>query len=199
MSVLYGLVCEGAFANLARFEASKQSRAVKLSEIARTALEIANTDAAAVVMVAETAGLVGASLRKSPASGLPQAPGWFTYPEIRRWISFTAEPAYAGSQCLIVGVVARTSISTLAGMLRPLSANDSLTGHFHAAVFQYRPIKKGEIDMSTTVKSLMEAHSLQGMLHLLSDHREASGAGESEFIRGACWIGGIREILAGGV
>jgi hypothetical protein len=50
--------------------------------------------------------------------------------------------------------------------------------------------------VKTTVKTLFEAETLQGVLHLLNDDREIAGAGQSEFIRGACWIGPIREIEA---
>ena len=34
-----------------------------------------------------------------------------------------------------------------------------------------------------------EHQTLQGVLHLLYDDRGISGAGESEFVRGACWVG----------
>jgi hypothetical protein len=67
-------------------------------------------------------------------------------------------------------------------------------GHFHAAAFSYRPLKKGSIDLKATVTTLFETETLQGVLHLLSDHREAAGPQQSEFVRGACWIGGASEI-----
>ena len=79
-------------------------------------------------------------------------------------------------------------------MLRPLSKKSALTGHFHAAAFPYRPLKKGRIDLTTTVNTLLEGESVQGMLHLLTDEREASGAGESEFVRGAVWAGPIMRV-----
>ena len=33
---------------------------------------------------------------------------------------------------------------------------------------------------------------VQGVLHLLSDDRQAAGPQQSEFVRGACWISAIR-------
>jgi len=48
--------------------------------------------------------------------------------------------------------------------------------------------------MKTTVSTLFEAETLQGVLHLLNDDREITGAGQSEFVRGACWIGPITEV-----
>jgi len=198
ISVLHGLVCQGAFASLARFEATKDARVITLTEVAETALEIAESDAAAIVMVAETAGLVGAALRKSPVSAPPSAVELFAHPEIRSWISFTADPAYAGSLCLIVGVAARAPNPGLDPLLRPIGKRQWPAGHFHAAVFHYQPVKKGEIDLSTTVQALMP-QGVQGMLHLLPDHRETAGAGESEWIRGVCWTGPIREVTMEGI
>ena len=45
--------------------------------------------------------------------------------------------------------------------------------------------------MNKTVRSLFEDESLLGLLHLIGDDRESSGVSESEFVRGACWIGPI--------
>ena len=45
--------------------------------------------------------------------------------------------------------------------------------------------------MKSTVRELFEAGGLQGVLHLLADEREIAGAGESEFLRGACWVGPV--------
>ncbi|HYU79661.1 MAG TPA: hypothetical protein VEK56_11790, partial [Vicinamibacterales bacterium] len=61
----------------------------------------------------------------------------------------------------------------------------------HAAAFPFRPFKKGLVPLKETVTSLFESESVLGVLHLLNDDREALGAGESAFIRGACWIGPI--------
>src|SRR2546430_8354176 len=36
----------------------------------------------------------------------------------------------------------------------------SMSGHFHAAVFPYRPIQKGELDLRLTVKSLFDGQTV---------------------------------------
>jgi anti-anti-sigma factor len=196
VNVLYGLACEGQFASLARFEAAKDTRGIRLSDVVDTCLEISGGDAAAVVMVAEAAGLVGAALRRSPAREQAMAAAApFTHPEIRNWISFTAEPAYAGSVCLVAGIAARTPNQHLDPLLRTMGKTAQPTGHFHAAAFHYRPIQKGDIDLRTTVKTLFDTQNLLGILHLLSDRREAAGAGETELIRGACWVSPLAGIV----
>jgi hypothetical protein len=44
---------------------------------------------------------------------------------------------------------------------------------------------------------LFETETLQGLLHLLCDDRAVTGVGESEFMRGTCWISPISTISAG--
>jgi hypothetical protein len=47
------------------------------------------------------------------------------------------------------------------------------------------------IELNETVAGLFEPDQLLGVMHLLNDDRGAAGAGESEFVTGACWIGPI--------
>jgi len=194
LNVLYGLRCEGAFTHLMRFETANAESPISLSELVRTALEVAGAPVVGMVMVVESAGLVGAALRRSPAAaaGVHDAP--FKYPEVRSWLSFSTERLYSRSLALVSGMGAGSECEALASMLRPLGPAALPLGHFHAAAFSYRPLKKGIIDLQTTVTTLFETETLQGVLHLLSDHREGAGPQQSEFVRGACWIGGASEI-----
>jgi hypothetical protein len=97
-----------------------------------------------------------------------------------------------------VGVATRGTHHALTPLVRPLGKGQWPAGHFHAAAFSYRPLQKGTLDMKTTVSTLFEAETLQGVLHLLNDDREIIGAGQSEFVRGACWIGPITEVVERG-
>ena len=81
---------------------------------------------------------------------------------------------------------ARRSASVDGAQMRPLGADGQ--GHLHAAAFRFRPIQKGFIELSDTIARLFEPDQLMGVMHLLSDDRGSAGAGESEFVRGACWI-----------
>jgi anti-anti-sigma factor len=194
MNVLYGLRCEGGFTHLMRFETAGAESSITLAGLVRTALEVSGAPVIGMVMVVESAGLVGAALRRSPAAatGINDAP--FKYPEVRSWLSFSTERLYSRSLALISGVGTSSDCAPLASMLRPLGAEAWPLGHFHAAAFSYRPLKKGSIDLKATVTTLFETETLQGVLHLLSDDREAAGPQQSEFVRGACWIGAASEI-----
>jgi hypothetical protein len=70
-----------------------------------------------------------------------------------------------------------------------MRCSDDLLGHFHAAVFPFQPFKKRKLDLNESVGSLFSSGQLQAVMHLLNDDRPISGAGDSEFVRGACWIG----------
>jgi anti-anti-sigma factor len=190
LKVLYGLTCEGPWRYLARFQATRKDVPVSLSALVDACLEIAGTDMAAIAMVAESAGLVGAALKQSPvAAASVTAP--FGFPEVQQWLSFTPERAYPKTVVLAAGVSARTNASPIAPLLRPIGATDFPAGHIHAAAFSYRPIRKGQVGLEETVRGLFETESPQTLLHLIHDDRERQGAGQSEFIQGACWIGPI--------
>jgi anti-anti-sigma factor len=190
IQVLYGIGCDGSFSHLARFEANKQTRTISLSALLTECISLSKSDAIGIVIAAESAGLMGASLRKSPAmAATAGAP--FDHPGVRQWLSFSAERSHINGLALVVGVAAKDTRSDSASkFLRPLNSS-GLIGHLHAAAFPYRPLQKGQLDLKTIVASLFESESVRGVLHLLTDDRQISGAGESEFIRGACWFGPI--------
>jgi hypothetical protein len=138
-----------------------------------------------MVMVAETAGLVGAALRRSPAEASAGA-DFFAHPSVRTRLSFTMERTFARSVSLAAGVVRPRASADGNGQLRPLGQD--MAGHFHAAAFHFQPIQKDAIPHDDTIAQLFDSDRLMGVMHLLHDDRGAGGAGESELIRGACWI-----------
>lgn len=191
LEALYAMVCDGQFSNLLRFEANEATGAVSLEELADASLSVAAADTAGFVMIAESAGLIGAALRQSPTGD--GAGSLFEHPRVRDWLSFTPERAYPRGVALITGVVSRKSPATLAPLLRPLGAG--LEGHVHAAAFTYSPLAAGHIELEPTVAGLCERQQLQSVLHLLNDDRPIVGVGQSIFVRGALWVGAIAEVI----
>jgi anti-anti-sigma factor len=178
---LYGLHCDGDFAKFARFEAAPSVAVARFSQLAEGALQLADAPTAGIVMIAETTGLLGVALKKAPTC----AGSVFEHPGIRDWVSFRPERIHAGDLALIAGVVSREAEPHL----RPIGGG--LYGHFHAAAFSYKPLRRGKLDLSDTVKTLFESCQLHGIVHMICDSREIAGLGESEFVRGACWVSGI--------
>lgn len=184
--VLYGMICEGTPAWRTKFEARGQREVVSLSEILAQTLTELQIDSAGIILVAETASLVGVALRKASTAPL-QGRMPLAHSEIREWLTYTPERAFPQSVTLVVGVVSRQPSLALADWLRPLGSECGLYAHLHAAVFSPHPLRRGEVSLSETVRGLFGEQRLQGMLHLLRDDRSIQGAGDSEFTRGLCW------------
>jgi anti-anti-sigma factor len=185
ITALYGLCCQGPLAALVRFEDASQ-----LSRLVERALEIAGRTTAAIVILAESAGLSGASLKRSPVSG----GALFGHPEIQTWVSFSPEPCYTRNLVLLAGVASAAPCNALRPFLRPISRASAVSAHFHAAAFGYRPLPKGRLDLRAAVKGLFDGAGLQAVLHVLADDREG-GATESELLRGACWVGPVGRVI----
>lgn len=204
VQVCYGIACQGAdpqpFSSLIRFEAKKSPEPVALSVLLESCLDLSDAQQIGIVMIAESAGLIGAALRRSPVMTASE-PNAFEFPRIRDWLSFTAERAYTKSVVLASGIAVRGSADALAPVIRPFPSTSGLpvAGHFHAAAFSYRPVQRGHINLTASIKSLFEGQALEGILHLLSDDRALSGSGQSELVRGACWVAPISHITAEGV
>jgi len=193
LQVGYGLLCEGDLTGFARFDATEEIGRVSFSTLARGCLDLAKADRIGLILIGESAGLIGAALRRSPA-GAGEAGAPFAFPQVRDWLTFTAERAYKHATVLAVAVIQRGDPGPLAPMVRPLGTDPTLQGHCHAAAFSYRPLPRGAFALRPAVTSLFEQQTLQGILHLLADNRPDTGMGESDFVRGACWYGPIGEV-----
>src|SRR4029453_7002884 len=131
------------------------------------ALENLQTTAAGFVILAESASVVGATLRQSPILAANQSP--WSFPGVRDWLSFTTERTDERNVVFIVGFAERTPASESAAFLRGVGPGTSAQGHFHAAVFPYRPLPKGDLNLKESVADLVGTESAQAVLHLLSD------------------------------
>jgi hypothetical protein len=191
LKILYGLVGKGKFAQMIRFDATPELKVTRLSNLVEGALDISGVNAAGFAILTETAGLVGAALRRSP--GRADASSRFAFPGVRDWISFTTERTTERNLALIVGIAVRDPLPQVKPFVRLLAQNAGVHGHFHAAVFPYRPVQRGELVLDNAIRSLLAADSAQTLLHLLADERQFEGVGQSEFMRGACWMGPISE------
>ena len=191
----YGLVGEGGFSHLIRFEAGTEVGGVGLAEITATCLQILGKPTAGLAIVGENAGLVGASLRS--LSQDTTAEDFFAHPAVRHRLTFTAERAFSDHVSVVTGFAARDSVPLLDPFLRPLLKDSNTKGHFHAAVFSYRPLPKNILEPGPFVTQLFKEERLQGLLHLLADERPIIGIGESEWVRGLCWASLVDSVSEG--
>ena len=194
VETLYALTGFGDFSSMVRFDALPGGPGkIGLSELVTSLMELAGSDAIVFVMLAEAAGLVGASLRKSPAG---QAVS-IALPAVRDWLSFTSERSADKSLCLLVGVAGRNFDKAVASFVRPLKCDSPVSAHIHAAAFPYRPVPRGELPFPSTVAETLAVSTPNVVLHLMADARPFEGVGETDLARGACWMGPLNTIARG--
>ncbi len=192
VQVLYGISCAGDFDRLIRFEARRDRGPLPWGDLVRHAMALSRDGLVGMVVIAEVAGMVGAALRRSPVGA---ATDRFRYPEVGRWLSFTPERTLNRTVAVIAGVACSEGSSRVKRMLRPVSSDSDLLGHFHAAVFSYRPMQRGPLSLGEAVRHVFDTQSLLAVVHMLNDTRPLMGAGQAEFERGACWVSEIIDVV----
>lgn len=188
IQALYAIVFRGSPSHLLRFEGATQGSSVPLSEIVSVCAEVAGTPQVGIVMAAEVSGLICTLLRRSPVEA-----SRFDFPAVREWLSYLPEHEHARSSSIVVGIAEQSALCTVhsAQFLRPVSEN--MHGHFHAAVTAFRSLPRGRVDMTDVLAQAIQPRSVTSIVHLLRDDRPIEGGGESEFLRGACWVFPIGE------
>lgn len=201
IQALYAIVCQGVFARFCQFSANSSDEPIPFSRLLDAAFKACQSDCVALAMVAETDGLVGASLLASPA--LSGTSALLEFPAVRDRIGLTSEPAWPRSLALVCGIALRlrsgqalgesdsrslSEVEGLAPFVRPYGSS-RIRGHFHAAALSYRALPDGLLEPAPTVTGLLQTQTVQGLLHLLNDTRPIIGIGESSFLRGALWFG----------
>jgi hypothetical protein len=58
-------------------------------------------------------------------------------------------------------------------------------------------VQRGELPFGKTIADLLAASTPGAVLHLMSDSRPFEGVGETELVRGACWMGALPALSRG--
>ena len=198
IKMLYGILLEGQFSNFVRFSPIVQGKSISLSTLIEQISKNTGMSEFAMIMMAESTGMVGAALKRSPVIIKNQE--LFSFPEVKENLNLTTEPEYSGEISFSISVITSDPDSKLNKMTRaviPLKSRSEgisvLRHHTHSAIFGYRPITKSELNIDDAVKTLFDEGKIYSLLHLINDRRDATGAGESEFSQGVCWIGKIEK------
>jgi anti-anti-sigma factor len=189
---LYAITGKGDFPLMVRFDALAEGPAkIGLSELVATLVQLSGGTSIAFCILAEAAGLVGATLRRSPA----ERPLAHEIPAVRDWLSFTTERTSEKHLALLVGFASASVPAVAAHFFRDLKS--PLAAHIHASVFPYRPVPRGEMPFAKTIADLLAGSSPTAVLHLMADSRPFEGVGETDLSRGACWVGPLASIARG--
>ena len=187
INALCSIQAEGAFANRIIFEPIADNSSIAISELVSGLAESSGLKQFLFLIIAESDGLVGASLNAPPVDGNPL----FEFPDIRENIHFTTEPAFSKMLTISLGVCSIDPDQSLRPFLRPDKPGSTFYIHTHSAVFPYQSLPKNEKSANKLVLHLFETSHVMDVLHLVNDSREIAGIGESMFKQGVAWIGNL--------
>ena len=185
INALYSLEAEGVFSNRISFEPLELSASIPFDQLATGLSQTSGQTQFVFLVIAESAGLVGASLNAPPVEGKKL----FEFPEIRENINFTTEPAYPKMLTISLGFYSMNPNDSLKPFLRPVTPGSTAYIHTHSAVFPFQALTKNESSAGKLVLHLFESSVVQDVLHLINDSREITGLGQSTFKQGVAWIG----------
>ncbi len=186
INALFAIKVKGDFTDRIIFEPAGGSLSITLHTLVDVLMRLTGYKKMALLMAAESDGLIGMRLRKSPV----EDPSLLELPGLANNLFFTTEPAYSRMLTLSFGYFESGSIEKIA-WLRPLESGSSTIGHLHTAVFPYQPLRKTKPDYGEIIHSLFGTSEVSDILHLINDTREINGLGDSRFKNGICWIGQI--------
>ncbi len=185
IQTLYSINAKGDFSDRLVFEPAGGSLSISVNKLIDVLFKLTGYKKLVLLMAAESDGLIGMRLRKSPV-GDPQL---LELPGLANNLFFTTEPAYPKMLTLSFGYFEKEGGSDFSPILRPLAKDSTVMGHMHSAVFPYQPLRKNQPDPGEIIHTLFGTSEVIDILHLLNDTREINGLGDSRFKNGICWIG----------
>ena len=185
INALCSLQAEGNFSNRITFEPMEVNSSISINDLVAGLSKSSGHKQFVFLVLAESDGLVGASLNAPPVEGNLL----FEFPGIRENIHFTTEPAYSKMLTVSLGIYSIDPDERVRPFLRPGKPGSSSYIHTHAAVFPYQSLSKNEKSANKLVLNLFENSHVIDVLHLVNDSREITGIGESTFKQGVAWIG----------
>ncbi len=187
INALFAIIAKGEFAGCIVFEPAEPAPSIPFHALLESLFELTGYRKMVILLAAESDGLIGMRIRKSPVND----PSVLELPGLRDNLFFTTEPAYPRMLTLSFGYFENEPGIETHTFVRPIKTGSPISGHLHAAVFPYQPMKKTNPDYREIIRSLFSSSEVQDILHLLNDTREINGLGDSRFKNGTCWIGPI--------
>ena len=163
--LLHALSLEGPYQFYGHFTAADQENGTPMGDLTRdllawSATQEEYTGAVGVVLRADITGLWGVGLKRSPRAEHAPANGQkISYREnIKDWLHFPTEPAYANHTLLAVGVLGA-------------EGSDSTSAHVHGAVFRFVPELGGDRRLEDELAQVVQQGELVSVAHLLPNTR----------------------------
>ena len=159
--LLYGLTLQGPYQFYGHFTAADKEAGAPLNDLAQALLDWAATQeeyvgAVGLVLRADVAGLWGVGLKRSPRTeNAPANDQKINHREnIKDWLHFPTEPAYANHTLLAVGML-------------KAEEQGSTSTHLHGAIFRFVPELGGDRPLEDELAQVVQQGDLVSVAHLL--------------------------------
>jgi anti-anti-sigma factor len=169
---LYGFGFGGGPSTVLGF--SERDGFISLGEMIGAAKEASGTDLFGVVLVAESAGISGMNLKRSPlADNRPATGGIFDQRNFADWLDFPLEPSHAHHIVAAAGIAVRAGGSR-SGLRKPVLA-EGADFHVHGVVMEKAFLGKDPGDFESEVDRVITELRPLKVQHLLGASRFKSG------------------------
>jgi hypothetical protein len=170
--VLHGFGFNGNYSSVINID--NEAVPVTLAQITELTKTLSETNLFGIVILMESAGILGMNLKKIPiAENKPSAGSIFDQQNFADWINFPLEPSYSGNIIAGSGLVVkdknklRTEVKSI--------FSEGADSHIHAGIFEKGFISKNPEDFNSELDRVIKELSANKIQHLLSKSRFKRG------------------------
>lgn len=170
---LHGFGFNGDNRHLIAFQTENAS--VDLASVISSFLTVSDADLIGITLLAESKGIWGMNMKKSPIPGDQPASGEniFSSRLFPDWFDFPVEPMHTGAIVAATGIAVRDS-RKLPQAFRNLFSGENRF-HLHGGIFDKAPIKNGPRDLDSELMRVFNELSVYKIQHLFGQSRFAGG------------------------
>ncbi|MFA7709522.1 MAG: STAS domain-containing protein [Candidatus Neomarinimicrobiota bacterium] len=169
----FGFNITGQFSKILAFEC--QDGFIDLKKLAVAINEMNPAKASGVVLIAESKGLLGMFLKRSPIIENKPANGQSIYSSenFAEWMDFPVEPTDINRAVIACGLAIRDKAAVPPDVARLLPDQSAI--HLHAAVFEKGPLNKKAVNFDSELKRIINESEVSKVMHILDGSRFGSG------------------------
>ncbi len=177
---LFSAAFQGDFNLSIRFKAKHKEKGISIADLYEDLFKLCENLESfkglfAIVICAETVGLLGASLKKSPIKENASSNGQqiLSKENLKNWLNFSADPGNKNKILCAVGLgFNRKKVSDFSNnfiqSLFHISENDQdIFTHNHGAVFDFMPLAPEAYDVEKEIEKIIQHGNCISVLHLL--------------------------------
>ncbi|MGE5363332.1 MAG: STAS domain-containing protein [Bacteroidota bacterium] len=168
---LHGFGFSGEYSSVIRID---EDEPVTLAQITELAKSLAETDLTGIVLLMESAGILGMNLKKIPIKeNKPSSGEIFDHENFADWINFPLEPAFSNHIIAGAGLVARDK--TVINEEYASVFSEGSDYHIHAGIFEKGFVSKKPEDFDSELSRVVRELSVSKIQHLLGKSRFKRG------------------------